>query len=333
MNYWISGYGAGTEPTILFMDDNASPIWSASIPNPSFLCETADLLFAVGEFDDHCTVTSFKKNTDTSDNSTLYTKKDSIRLEGTALCHLSAHPGEHFLAGSCWGNGLFFTVAYHDDGTFGDIIYQEYQSDGTDHTSRVHCALISDEWIYVVNIELDLIYCYHLEQGTPVFYSKLALPKGTGPRHIYENKENHLIYCVTEYSSQLLTIDHSDRKNMKLLSSLSLLDPAFSGTSYGSTLTVTKDQNHLYAANRGENTIAHFILGEDGMPSFQDRFSCLGDWPRHIALLDDDKYLAVANQNNGEVVFLTRSPDSGILSQTAVRKISLPGASFIAESL
>jgi 6-phosphogluconolactonase len=322
MTYLTSGYGTGQTPTILLLRGD-DILWSSNIPNPSYLCKTDDLLFAVGEFDDHCTITSFKKE------GSAYAQKDCIQLEGTCLCHLSAHPDAHFLAASCWGNGLFFTVAYHEDGTFGDILYKEYQSDDTGRKSRVHCALIDEDWIYVVNIELDLIFCYHLENGIPAEYSRLSLPTGTGPRHICLNKENQLIYCVTEYSSQLLTIDCSNRMNMKLLSAVSLLDPSFEGTSYGSTLAVTKDQQHIYCANRGENTIAHFTINDQGLPIFSDRTSCLGDWPRHIALLENDSLLAIANQNSGEIVFLSRDSQNGKLAQKSDRKITLTGASFV----
>lgn len=326
MNYWISGYGTGSQPTIARYHQDQL-IWTSFIPNPSYLCESGDLLFAVGEFDDYCTVTSFRKDGDCCQ------QIDSIRLNGGALCHLDVHPQQHFLTGSCWGNGLFFTVSYNKDGTFGKPFYQEYQSDGTNRTSRVHCAVILDDWIYVVNIELDLIFCYLLENGIPAEYSRLSLPAGTGPRHICANRKKQLFYCVTEYSSQLLTIDYSDPKHMRVLSVLSLLAPDFTGTSYGSTLAVTEDLRHLYAANRGENTIAHFLLDENGTPSFSDRTSCLGDWPRHIALLDQDHCLAIANQNSGEVIFVNRDSETGKLSTEAFLRIPHPGASFVAESI
>lgn len=325
MNFIISGYGTGNQPTIKHYQDQ-QVIWTSCIPNPSFLCDTEHFLFAVGEFDDHCTITSFSKDKPGCP------QIDTITLEGTSLCHLSAHPEQHFLAGSCWGNGLFFTISYNDDGTFDDILYQEYQSDGTGRTSRVHCALILGDWIYAVNIELDLILCYHLENRIPVAYSRLSLPAGTGPRHLYANTEKHLFYCVTEYSSQLLTIDYRSPKEMKLLSVHSLLDSSFTGTSYGSSLAVAADHKHLYAANRGENTIAHFLLDNNGVPVFSDRSSCLGDWPRHIALIDHDQYLSIANQKSGEVVFLSRDCQTGVLSQESFLQISLDGASFVAET-
>lgn len=324
MDFIISGYGTGSQPTIKHYQ-NQQVIWTSCIPNPSFLCDTEHFLFAVGEFDDHCTITSFSKDKPGCP------EIDTVTLEGTCLCHLSAHPTQHFLAGSCWGNGLFFTILYNADGTFGDILYKEYQSDGTGRTSRVHCALILNDWIYSVNIELDLIICYHLENRIPVPYSRLLLPSGTGPRHIYANTRDRLFYCVTEYSSQLLTIDYSSPEEMKLLCTQTLLDSSFTGESYGSSLAVTSDLKHLYAANRGENTIAHFLLDTNGMPVFSDRTSCLGDWPRHIALLDHDQWLAIANQKSGEVVFLSRDFHTGILGQEAFLTIPLEGASFFGE--
>lgn len=325
MNFLISGYGTDARPTIVRYHQD-QPTWTSSIENPSYLCETDPFLFAAGEFDDYCTITSFTK---AGDN---YCQKDTIRLEGTSLCHLDVHPKQRFLTGSCWGNGLFFMIRYHADGTFGDIVYQEYQTDGTGRTSRVHCSLILDDWIYAVNIELDLIICYHLEHGIPAEYSRLTLPSGTGPRHIYANREKQLFYCVTEYSSELLTIDYSNPKEMRLISALSLLDSAFTGDSYGSTLAVTKNLHHLYAANRGENTIAHFLLDEDGMPRFSDRTSCLGNWPRDITLMDQEQCLAIANQKSEDVVFVKRDVATGKLSSEAFLKIAHPQVSFVMET-
>lgn len=325
MKYFISGYGTDGQSTIALIEDQ-KPLWTSAIPNPSYLCETENLLFAVGEFDDFCTVTSFIKTTDG------YQEKDTIRLDGTCLCHLSADPLRHYLAGSCWGNGLFFTISYTKDGMFEKVLYQEYQNDGTDRKSRVHCALILDAWIYVVNIELDFICCYQIVDGIPQECSRLYLPKGTGPRHIYANQEKHLLYCVTEYSSQLLVIDYSNPRNLRLLSSHSLLASDFSGTSTGSSLAVTRDQKHLYAANRGENTIVHFLLDAHGMPVLSERVSCQGDWPRHIALLHEDRFLAIANQYSGDVTFLERNHENGRLASSAAFQISHSHASFVAET-
>jgi len=329
MPYLISGYGPDDHSNITLYDSQDVPLWSSSIPNPSFLCQAGNLLFAVGEFEDYCTVTSFLQ--DSSSSHPSWKKIDTIRLKGTCLCHLHAMEKEHFLAGSCWGDGTFFTLSYDETGHFGDILYEEQQTDGSDKQSRVHCALIIDSFIYVVNIELDLIICYRQKNGIPEEYSRLKLPEGTGPRHIYANKTHKLFYCVTEYSSQLLTIDYSNPEKMQLVQAQPLLDPEFSGESFGSTLAVTKDQKHLYAANRGENTIAHFLLDEEGMPTYCDRTSCLGDWPRHISLTDEDRFLVSANQKSGTVVFLERETATGKLKEKAFRTIHQSDVSFLME--
>lgn len=331
MSYLISGYGPEGQSNITFYSSGKSPLWTSQIPNPSFLCQDGQILFAAGEFEDHCTITSFLREEE--NGHPVWKETDTIRLNGTCLCHLSTHPEDHFLAGSCWGDGTFFTISYHKDGSFGKILYEEQQTDGTGNQSRVHCTQILGDFIFVVNIELDMIVCYRQTGGVPTEYSRLTLPKGTGPRHIYANEEKKLFYCVTEYSSQLLTIDYSNPAEMKLLQSQPLLHPEFHGESYGSTLAVTKDHLHLYAANRGENTIAHFLLDTNGFPVYSDRTSCLGDWPRHIALTDQDTLLAVTNQKSGNIIFLERDRDSGKLKEKAVRKIEQPEVSFITDAI
>ena len=83
MSYLISGYGSKDQPNITLYNTLETPLWSSSIPNPSFLCQKDNLLFAVGEFEDHCTITSFLRDADGSFGKEI----DTIQLKGTCLCH------------------------------------------------------------------------------------------------------------------------------------------------------------------------------------------------------------------------------------------------------
>lgn len=326
MKFWISGYSRKDCPSAALYDlkQNAA-LWTANLENPSYLCFNGPYLFALGEFDNYATLSSFYRDGDT------FLPVDTLRLEGGALCHITTDFSMQFLAGSCWGTGHFFTVALNPDGTFGPLLFSRMLDDGTGRKSRMHFSKILGNYLYGVNIELDAIFCFQQEKGQLTPVSILQLPQGCGPRHFYADEKRQRFYCVTEYSSELLVIDSSRPKQLRLLERHSLLAPGFSGESTGSTLAVSQDGADLYAANRGEDTIVHFRLSPEGHPVLAGRYSCHGKCPRHIALLDHDQILGIANQNSDQVILLERNVHDGALGVEPAVKIPFASPSFVAE--
>lgn len=324
MDFFISGYGDGTSSTLkLYHNDQV--IWKDSIPNPSFLCQTDTLLFAAGEFDSHSSITSYRKT------NMGYRKISILHIEGKQLCHLSLHKKQRLIVGSCWGSGTFFTVFYHSDGTFGNHSMYKVLPDKKGEISRFHASAFCKNWLFTANMGMDQIICFDIESGICREYSRLNFPRHSGPRHLLLHSHRDILYCITEDSSQLFAVDIQNPGSMKILFYTDLTSPRFSGKCYGSSIAATKSFSDLYAANRGENTIVHFHLDYNGIPEFSHRFSCHGNWPRHLTLLECDSYLAVANQKSNEAVFLRRSPDSGMLSNTPIKKDCHPDISFICE--
>ncbi len=326
MNFFVSGYGDGSQAT-LKLYHNETILWQDHIPNPSYLCQTDSLLFAAEENSDHCVVTSYAKTT------AGYRKISILHLEGKQLCHLSINEKQQFLVGSCWGSGTFFTISYKSDGTFRKYFVYKTQQDTKKEVSRFHSSLFYKEWLFTANVGLNQIICYRIENGVCQEYSHFSLPHCKGPRHLLLHPYNQLLYCITEDSSRLLVIDIKNPRFMNLLFCAELTSSCFTGKCYGSSITVTRNFSDLYAANRGENTIIHFRLDKTGIPLFTQHFSCHGDWPRHIALLELDSYLAIANQKSNHAVFLQRDPDSGVLSDTPVKIFFHPEINFITEQL
>lgn len=326
MKFWISGYSRKDSPSAALYDtETSAPLWTAHLENPSYLCFRGPYLFALGEFDTYGTLASFRREGNT------FLPVDTLRLEGGALCHITTDSAMSFLAGSCWGTGHFFTVSLKPDGSFGPLLFSRILDDGTGRKSRMHFSKVLGNYLYGVNIELDAIFCFRQQAGQLTNVSILRLPQGCGPRHFYADEKRGLFYCVTEYSSELLVIDSSQPEQLKLLERHSLLAPGFAGESTGSTLAVSKDGRDLYAANRGEDTIAHFRLSPEGHPSLAGRYSCHGKCPRHIALLDHDRILAIANQNSDQVIFLERNSPEGSLGSEPAAKIPFASPSFVAE--
>ncbi len=376
MRYFISGYGDGKSPVIRMYED-FSLVWEYSGANASWLAQADGLLFAVEECNGSSAVLSFV--TDSKDR-TQFIQKSRFRIPAGGLCHLEVDSNRNLLFGSCWDDGTFFVLPYCSDGTFGALKYCEKQDDGTSRKSRCHCVKLYDKYAFVMNIELDKVFCYCLDREEIQEVSHLSFPLGVGPRHALINKEKSIMYVITEYSSELFTKDISNPMNMKIVDTLSILPWSFRGCSTGSTLAISADKKHLYAANRGADTIAHFFLDKYGFPvpandfirkgfnrsvldsgivpdkitqpscayfhsgeqpkkAFEialfreaEQTACTGITPRHIALLDGDKYLAVALQNSDKVVFFKRDAASGTLSPEPVQEVSFEVPTFVVEA-
>ena len=204
--------------------------------------------------------------------------------------------------------------------------------DGTGRKSRMHFSKILGQYLYAVNIELDAIFCFHQENGNLRPASILQLPADCGPRHFYADEQRQRFYCVTEYSSELLVIDSSSPENLRLLGRYPMLDSSFSGKSTGSTLAVSRDGQDLYCANRGEDTVVHFRLSTEGTPALAGRYSCHGNCPRHIALLDDDRFVGIANQTSDEVILLERNRSDGALGEVPAFRIPFASPSFLEDA-
>lgn len=91
-----------------------------------------------------------------------------------------------------------------------------------------------------------------------------------------------------------------------------------------------KHGKYIYAANRGANTIAVFSVFEDGNLKNIGDCSCFGDWPRYISLVNKDKFLAIANQGNNQVILSKIDSKTGLLTDEII-EIAFNKPSFVCE--
>lgn len=309
-NIIVSGYGNQSQETIAGYLINEfgghQKLWQASIENASFLCRGEEYLFAVTEHDDYAIIYMLKPE------GRECKLLDQKRLEGGALCHIAYSPKNRALFGACYGTGSVFSVSVEAD-CFGEILYNEVQeaADGRVLT-RAHCVLLNhkEDQLLTVNIALDQVIIYLLDQGYPSQPSFLSLPAGAGPRHAVYSGDEKYLYVITEYSNEIFTYRMEDRK---LLQRLSTLPEGYSGESYCSTLCFSKDGRFLYGANRGAETIVQFKVNKDGTLIWQEDYPCGGKHPRHMIISGDGRLLMVCNQNSNQVVAFSLEEPTGRL--------------------
>lgn len=308
----ISGYGTSQGETIagykIDIKGKKQMLWKAHVDQASYVCRWKEYLFTVTETDDYSIVYLMKRNKEE------YLLLDQKKLEGGALCHITYSAKHHILYGACYGTGTIFGVRVEVD-HFGDVVYSEVQhSPSNKSLTRAHCVLLNAEEnkLLTINIALDEIICYELQEGVPILLERFALPENVGPRHAIYSADETLLYIITEYSNEIFVYRTEDHK---LLQRISTLPVEYTETSNCSTLCMTKDGRYLFAANRGADTIAMFRVDVKGLLEWIKSYPCGGKHPRHMILTDQDEMLIICNQFSNNISAYSLDALSGELRE------------------
>lgn len=310
MDLILSGYGTTPTNTLSLHHLEQSSLsmqWQTHIEDASYVCEGEGYLFTVTEAEDYAIVYLLQRS------GQGFELLDQKRIEGGYLCHITYSAVNKAIFGACYGTGTVFSVRVKD-GKFGELLFQEVQMLGDSKAlTRAHCVLLNNDEseLAVINIALDQIFFYQLDCGRMEFIRMLTMPLGSGPRHAIYSKDEQLIYVITEYSNEILIYEY--KGNAKLIQRISTLAAGFTGTSNCSTLCFSKDGKYLYAANRGADTVAVFIVKSEGTLEWLGEYDCGGKHPRHMIITRNGEYLIVCNQFSDNVALFKLDQTTGAL--------------------
>jgi 6-phosphogluconolactonase (cycloisomerase 2 family) len=83
---------------------------------------------------------------------------------------------------------------------------------------------------------------------------------------------------------------------------------------------LSADGRFVYVGNRGDNSTAVFETADDGASlNLVDAPPCGGDGPRHTTIDPTGRWLYVANQQSGEVVWFELDAGTGLPAREAGR--------------
>ncbi len=315
---YASGYSeSGLSICALSLTDGSS-VWQERAAAPSYFVFGDGLLFTAEERKCGGAVCLYRRA------QTGWELSDRRVITGSQLCHLAYSDRHHCLLGACYGTGEVFSLAVDPAAARFDCMNSYLRQGKGELTapgaSRAHCVVLNaaQDTVCSANIAQDRVYVYHLTDGRLEEIRSSLLPRKCGPRHIALREDMGKAYVITEYSSEILVYSYTGESPL-LLQRISTLSEEFQGESYGSTLIFSPDGRFLYAANRGENSIAVFSVSRTGRLVPASRQSCFGDWPRDFSLIKEGRCLAIANQRSGDVVLCPRNAKTGEIGEPVFR--------------
>jgi 6-phosphogluconolactonase len=183
----------------------------------------------------------------------------------------------------------------------------------------------------VIDLGIDQARFYRKDGKSLTLIQALALPGGSGPRHVVYTKDGLRGWIVTELSNEIYAISYD--KQWTITGKYSTLPSDYTGRSACAAIRLSNDGKLLAASNRGHESVAIFEVGDasgasdaggaSGALILRGIFPLGGKHPRDIFFSPDDKWLLSANQESDLVTVLSVNDGFAIVDGAAI-SISKP---------
>jgi 6-phosphogluconolactonase len=293
---------------------------AATTDDPSFLTRSADgrFLFATNELAAG-RVSAFAIQEDGS-----LEFLNGQPTNGADPCHLEVDPTGKFLLSANYSSGSLAIHPIGADGSLGEAT-QFLQREGSGPNAErqegphAHQVTFDPAGVFAFDIDLgtDSVHVSTLsEEGRLVEVDRLVVHPGAGPRHIVFHPGGGAAYVINELDSTLTVCSYTDGK-LAVVQTVSTRPDGAEGDNFPAEVLVSPDGRFVYGSNRGDDTIAVFSTGADGLTvELIQTIGSGGTWPRHLAFSKDATELYAANERSDAVAVFTVDQTSGVLTAT-----------------
>lgn len=289
---------------------------AAKLDNPTYLAISSDnqFLYSVIKEGETGGVASFK----VLDNKLEIINKQVT--EGAPPCHVSLDlkTSNIFSANYHKGTVESFLIDDKDGSILPVSSVIKLQNQGGDTFPHTHYAAPTPDEKYIIAVDLgiDQIIIYDLNEGVLKEKNSLSVKPGSGPRHLVFHPNGKYVYVMTEFSSEVIAFTYEpDTASLTHLQTISTIPEDFRENNQGSAIHISSDGRYVYAGNRGHNSITVFsIMQESGELKFIEHTSTEGNWPRDFALDPTEKFVVASNQNSNNLVLFSRDQMTGKLT-------------------
>jgi 6-phosphogluconolactonase len=305
------------------------PQLAAKSVNPTFLSVHPDghHLYAANETDQWegrpgGYVSAFAIDQDSG----MLTAMNQQSTGGGGPCHLVTDRTGTAVLVANYGGGSVAGLPLKADGSLSPrTAFVQHTGSGPnkDRQSGAHAHSINlspdGKFALVADLGTDRISIYRFEaKGASLkLQGEVAMPPGSGPRHLVFSPDGRRIFVISEMRSTLASFAWDAVQGaMEPLDSKSTLPPGFSGDASTAEVAVHPNGRFVYGSNRGHDSIALFRAASDGKLELVENVSTGGKTPRNFALDPTGKFLWAANQGSDSVVIFTVDPESGHLTPT-----------------
>jgi 6-phosphogluconolactonase len=245
---------------------------------------------------------------------------------GRGPCYVSTDREGHFLLVANYGSGSVAMLPIADDGRLepaASVIQHEGSSVNPSRQKEPHAHSITldaaNRYALAPDLGIDKVMVYRFDReqgkllpGDPPF---VKCEPGSGPRHLAFGPDGKHVYVIEEISSTVAAFAYDAATGtLKPVQTVSTLPEGFKGASTCAEVQVHPSGRFLYGSNRGHNSIAGFVIGDNGTLHAIGHESTQGRNPRNFGIDPSGTFLLAANQDSDSIVTFRIDPDTGTLS-------------------
>jgi 6-phosphogluconolactonase len=224
--------------------------------------------------------------------------------------------------------GTVAVYAIQPDGSLGErTAFLQHKGTSIDPSRQrqayAHSIVLdpTNRFAIVADLGLDKVFIYKFNEKdgtlTPNDPPFVTVKPASGPRHSVFSPDGQTLYVVHEMGSMITAFHwNGDKGLLTAFQEISTLPPDFKGTSAAAEIRISPDGKHVYASNRGDDSIAEFTIDPPtGKLSWMGRVSSGGKTPRNFDFDPTGKWMLVTNHGSDNAVVFSIDPASGALHQ------------------
>ncbi|HEU5078225.1 MAG TPA: lactonase family protein [Opitutaceae bacterium] len=307
----------------------ANPAWLAISPDGKFV-------YAGNEVNEYGgKKTGFVTATQVVGDGTTLRVLNQQSSEGRGPCHVSVDTAGDCLFVANYAGGSIAALPIRNDGTLvaaTSKIQHTGKGKNPKRQDAAHAHQIQTspdgKYVYAVDLGLDRIkaYAYDAENRTLTAAPERDVigQPGRGPRHFVFNPAGDRIYLLNELGSDLsvFTFDGASGAS-KEIQNISVLPKDFKGENTAAEIQIDRAGKHVYASNRGDDSIVVLNIVADGKLEFAQRVSTGGRVPRNFVLDPSGQFLIAANQQSNDIYAFRIDPEKGTLTRVEGSSLQL----------
>ena len=245
-------------------------------------------------------------------------------LERVASTSIGANPA--YIATDRTGRTLLWAsyrdglVGSHRIGEDGAVVEGPVSRIETHRCAHAILADAENRYVLVPHTCANAVYQFRFDAATGALAPNdpplVQTAQGLEPRHLAFHPNLPIVYFDDEKGDSVTAYRYSASEGtVKAFQTVSTLPADFDGSENTcADIEITADGRHIYASNRGHNSIAVFAVGEKGRLTALSQAPS-GTTPRSFNLSPDNAWLVAAGQKSDDLHVYRRDTETGELTK------------------